>query len=386
MGRLGCEVPVSNNGNGGQGAAMVSVVIPAFRCAQYIAQAVESVLQQSFSDFEIIVVNDGSPDTPLLEAALLPFWGKIRYHKQATRGPSGARNTGILQARGKYVAFLDGDDYWRSDHLAKLMALFQADGALDLAYCDCILLKAEKPFANAFSIEPQSSVVNFDSLLVESCAISTSSAVVSRESILKTGLFDESFRRCEDFDMWLRLAFGGARMRYHTEAQVFHRMNEAGLSADRLSMKRDRIRVYEKIAASLPITVEQQMMIRELVAKTEADCHVDEMKHALEQGNYQAALDSGNRAKAIKSNWKLATSLLALRAAPQLFGHLYLMQARMLGDRRGKRLPDPQRSFPAAGNHEAEHDPACLVNQSTGENGAATTVKSGARSDFTGIE
>src|SRR6266404_4236386 len=207
----------SPNLSGDKDSKLVSVVIPAYRCSQYIAQAVQSVLAQTFPAYELIVVNDGSPDTPLLEAALAPFLGKIRYQKQATRGPSGARNAGILQARGKYVAFLDGDDYWRSDHLAKLMALFQRDAALDLAYCDCILLKGDKPFANTFSIEPQCEVVNFDSLLVESCAISTSSAVVSRESILKAGLFDEGFRRCEDFDMWLRLAFVGARMTYHSE-------------------------------------------------------------------------------------------------------------------------------------------------------------------------
>jgi glycosyltransferase involved in cell wall biosynthesis len=361
---------VRNNGNNGKGAAVVSVVIPAFRCAQYIAQAVESVIEQSFSDLEIIVVNDGSPDTPLLEMALLPYWGRIHYHKQATCGPSGARNAGIWQARGRYIAFLDGDDYWRPDHLTKLMALFQGDAALDLAYCDCILLKEEKPFANAFSIEPQSSVVNFDSLLVESCAISTSSAVVLRESILKAGLFDESFRRCEDFDMWLRMAFGGARMAYHSDAQVFHRMNEQGLSADRLSMKRDRIRVYQKMAASLPITVEQQQMIRELVAKTEADCHVDEMKHALEEGNYKAALNSGNRAKAIKSNWKLATSLFALRAAPRLFCHFYVVRARSLASRSRKPLPEVKTQVAAALNHQHDHDPARLVNQNTGASGS----------------
>ncbi len=356
----GLRGPFSNSGNG-QGAVAVTVVIPAFRCAQYIAQAVDSVLQQSFSDFEIIVVNDGSPDTPQMEAALLPYWEKIHYHKQDTRGPSGARNAGILRARGKYVAFLDGDDYWSSDHLAKLMALFDADTSLDLAYCDCILLKQEKPFANAFSIEPQSSVVDFDSLLVESCAISTSSAVVARESILKAGLFDENFRRCEDFDMWLRLSFGGARMTYHSEAQVFHRMNDAGLSADRLSMKRDRIRVYEKIAGSLPVTMQQQETIHGLVSNIKADCHVDEMKYALEQGNYQAALESGNRAKAIRSNWKLAASLLALRAAPRIFGRLYLMRAHMLDDRSGKQAPDINKAVSPV--VPQQDNPAYLVNQ-----------------------
>ncbi len=154
-------------------------------------------------------------------------------------------------------------------------------------------------------------------------------------------------------------------MTYHSEAQVFHRMNEAGLSADRLSMKRDRIRVYEKIAASLPVTIEQRETIHKLVASITADCHVDEMKWALQEGNYQAALDSGNRAKAIKSNWKLATSLFALRTAPQLFGQLYTVRARVLGDRSGKRMPDVHKQAPAAANYE--DDRACVGNQRTGQ-------------------
>src|SRR5689334_17674780 len=104
---------------------LVSVVIPAFRCAQYIVQGIESVLNQSFTNHEILVVNDGSPDTAELEAALAPYAGRIRYFKQSTRGPSGARNTGIRNAFGKYVAFLDGDDYWTPDHLAKNISILE---------------------------------------------------------------------------------------------------------------------------------------------------------------------------------------------------------------------------------------------------------------------
>src|SRR6266404_7765519 len=87
----------SPNLSGGKDSKLVSVVIPAYRCSQYIAQAVQSVLAQTFPAHELIVVNDGSPDTPLLEAALAPYKDSIRYIKQPTRGPSGARNTGIVE-------------------------------------------------------------------------------------------------------------------------------------------------------------------------------------------------------------------------------------------------------------------------------------------------
>ena len=88
---------------------LVSVVIPAYNAASYITATLDSAFAQTLSDYEIIVVNDGSPDTPLLEEALQPYLGKIRYIKQENRGPSNARNTGIQASRGKYVAFLDSD-------------------------------------------------------------------------------------------------------------------------------------------------------------------------------------------------------------------------------------------------------------------------------------
>ena len=89
---------------------LVSVVIPAYNAAHYIAATLTSVLKQTFSDFEVIVVNDGSPDPTALERALQPYVSRICYIKQANGGPSAARNVGILQARGKYIAFLDSDE------------------------------------------------------------------------------------------------------------------------------------------------------------------------------------------------------------------------------------------------------------------------------------
>src|SRR3977135_1114224 len=115
---------------GTRGEVLVSVVIPAYNCAQYIAQTLESILTQTFSHYEIVVVNDGSPDTASLETAVAPYRTRIRYLAQETRGPGGARNTGIVEARGKYVAFLDADDFWDPHHLAKQMALLSRDLSL----------------------------------------------------------------------------------------------------------------------------------------------------------------------------------------------------------------------------------------------------------------
>lgn len=309
---------------------LVSVVIPAYRCAQYIAQTVESVLGQSYRECEVLVINDGSPDTPLLEKALEPFRDRIVYISQPGSGPSSARNRGIIQARGQYIAFLDADDYWAPNHLAKRMELFRQDPGLELVYCDCILLKDETSVGRAFSLQPQAARVSFDALVVEDCAIGTSTAVVLREAIVRAGLFDESFGRCEDFEMWLRMSLGGSRMAYHSDADVFHRVTEHGLSADRLAMKRDRIRVYEKLITTVPLSRRQRATIESLAADTRRGCDVDILKHLLEAEDYQNAVVVAGRVNARGSSWKLTLAYMGLRFAPRLFGQLHRIRTRFI--------------------------------------------------------
>jgi glycosyltransferase involved in cell wall biosynthesis len=310
---------------------LISVIIPSYCCAEYIAQAIESVLTQTFPAYEIIVVNDGSPDTEQLEAALSPFRDRIRYIKQPSRGPSGARNKGILEARGEYVACLDGDDYWAPSHLASHIELIRRNPGLQLVYCDSVLVKDNNPYARSFEIQPQCSKVTFDSLLVEDSAIVTSTAMFSRDAVLSAGLFDETFMRCEDFEMWLRMASNGTRIGFHSEASVFHRVNDSGLSADTMAMKKDRIRAYYKAQKFGP-GAQQREVIGKLIATIENQCHVQEMKNALGAGDYQAAYNAGKRARALQGNWKLSVSLTALKVAPQLFRTLHRIRTWVIRD------------------------------------------------------
>lgn len=356
-------VPLEEQGNGSQVHSpkpLVSVVIPAYNCAQYIAQAVQSVLDQSLRDFELIIVNDGSPDTVALEDALHPFEQRISYVKQSSRGPAGARNTGIRRAQGKYVAFLDGDDYWSPQHLEKQIALLEQPG-VELAYCDCLLVKDEKFYTRAFELQPQAKHVSFESLLTEDSAISTSSTVVSRTAIVDAGLFDEKFVRCEDFDMWLRMAYLGFRMVYHPDAEVYHRMNSAGLSANRSAMIHDLIRVYQKSESTMELSVKQHQIIRDMVKRAEAEYAVEKLKDCLEKGDYAEARSAVERALAIKSTWKLKVTALALRTVPMIFRRFHLGRNFLLGRRLYARRPSEAGSPPATVNSE-EHQPP-LVHQ-----------------------
>ena len=97
---------------------LVSVIVPAYCAAKWISTALDSVLAQTFTDYEITVVNDGSPDTEMLERVLEPYRHHIRYVCQENQGLSGARNTGIRASRSLYIALLDADDIWEPEHLA----------------------------------------------------------------------------------------------------------------------------------------------------------------------------------------------------------------------------------------------------------------------------
>ena len=111
----------------------VSVVIPAYNTAPYIGETLSSVLAQTYTDFEVIVVNDGSPDTVELEVALAPFRDRIQYIVQENGGLSAARNRGIAAGRGEFVALLDSDDVWEPDYLEYQLAVLERDG-LDIVY------------------------------------------------------------------------------------------------------------------------------------------------------------------------------------------------------------------------------------------------------------
>lgn len=328
-GTVKIQSPMTNEDD----SVLVSVVIPAFSCAQYIAQGIESVLNQSFTNHEILVVNDGSPDTAELEAALAPYAGRIRYFKQSTRGPSGARNTGIRNAFGKYVAFLDGDDYWTPDHLTKNIGFLERNPGLALVYCDCILVKNDKPYSRVFYTQDQPSTVTFETLLLQSSTISTSSVVVLREAIVAAGGFDETLYRCEDFDMWLRLAFSGVRISYHPDAEVYHRMHAVSLSADGLAMIRDRVRVYEKTATTLGPSAEQRQIIRRMITKSQSDGYVEQLKEALDRGDYSEAREAAYRALSVESTWKIRLAMLGLRVSPRLFGAFHRLRTFFLQKR-----------------------------------------------------
>ena len=310
----------------------VSVVIPVYMAAQYIQATLDSVLQQSFSEWEVIVVNDGSPDTGELEDRLQPYLNHphFRYLKQANGGPSSARNRGMLAANGEYIAFLDSDDYWAPDYLAEQLRVLQADVSLDLIYADAVLLENDLPSQRTFMhASPSSGLVSFESLAAEECTIITSCTVARRAALIKAGLFDESLVRCEDFHLWLRMAYQGARMAYQQKTLAFHRVCN-GLSGDTVRMQEARVEVFQKVLAGLVLSLEQQKLVRLQMETYAARTKLEKCKTQLLSGEYREAIANLKSANAFLQKRKFKWALLGVRVMPGLLRYLYPVYERLM--------------------------------------------------------
>jgi hypothetical protein len=184
----------------------VSVIIPAYNCARYLSSAIESVLAQSYRDFEIVVVDDGSTDDT--ESVLRRFAASIRLLNTCHQGPAAARNRGIKASDGEYVAFLDADDWWVPQKLDEQLAEFEKDTAAGLVFSDLEVLSDDGMVTPSFlSSRPlAASGYVFDQYL-RSRFILTSSVLVRRKCLERVGLFDESMLSLEDCELLLRLCY-----------------------------------------------------------------------------------------------------------------------------------------------------------------------------------
>jgi glycosyltransferase involved in cell wall biosynthesis len=308
----------------------VSVVIPAYKASGCIAATLDSVLAQTFSDYEIVVVNDGSPDTEALEQVLQKYLPRIRYFKQENGGPSSSRNRGIVEARGEYVAFLDADDFWLPEHLATQIAILRGTPSLGLVYSDSLVVRDGKCIRKTFDREPQEKPVTFEALLGERCTVSTSTTVASRKDLLVAGLFDEGMTRCEDFDLWLRMAFQGTGITFSPQAHVCRMVSGSGLSSNRYEMKRALIDVYRKIDSSLPLSQIQKELLRQRCERTEAIAQLDLVKEFIHAGDYEKALSSASRASSVLGSWRVRLAVIALSWAPHWFGVYYRAHEKVL--------------------------------------------------------
>jgi glycosyltransferase involved in cell wall biosynthesis len=186
---------------------VVSVIIPTYNCARYLPEAIDSVLAQTYRDFEIIVVDDGSTDNT--QEVLARYGDHMRVIRQSNQGSAAARNAGILPARGEFIAFLDADDLWLPHKLERQVPLFDERPELGWIYSDYREFDESGPRARSFFERPglRPPPEGWIVLKLAMGCITWTATVVARASCFReVGLFDPTFPRAQDYDMWLRLA------------------------------------------------------------------------------------------------------------------------------------------------------------------------------------
>jgi glycosyltransferase involved in cell wall biosynthesis len=187
---------------------LVSVIIPAYNVERFIAEAVDSALAQSYTYTEVIVVDDGSTDHT--RKVLEVYGDRIKIVSQPNSGAGAARNRGMLEANGEYFAFLDGDDIWFPDKIEKELNILtkNEDVCLVSGIAECV---DESGSRINVDLNYRRDVYNrslhlYNELLQRGNPIWTSSVVVRKSALKDTGLFDESKKRSQDYDMWIRLS------------------------------------------------------------------------------------------------------------------------------------------------------------------------------------
>jgi glycosyltransferase involved in cell wall biosynthesis len=310
-----------------QSSPTVSVIIPAYNAAAFIVDTLASVYAQTFGDFEVIVVNDGSPDTDALEQALGRYPTKLRYLKQANQGAAAARNTGICAASGEFVAFLDADDTWLPSFLEKQVDVLKRESA-DVVWADALIC-GESPLAGRtfMQVQPSFAEVTPENLLSVKVTVLTSTVVARRERVLEVGLFDTKLRRGQDFELWLRLARGGARFVYQPEVLAQRRIVESSLSGSALSQLERTLTVLDAIQAKGNLTPGEEEALQWNLRRTHRELAVEMGKEKLRGRDFQGALGSFREAGQFRQSWKLVLVCLGLRAAPELLWRIYQRRA-----------------------------------------------------------
>ena len=187
---------------------LVSVVIPTYKRSEMLPRAVKSVLDQTYSNVEVIVVNDNDPDDEFTAATKKQLEAitdkRVRFVQQDKHlNGSAARNKGIESAKGEFVAFLDDDDVWHSDKLKKQMAVFESDSSVGLVYTGSKAIYVNDKVS--YAIIPKQKGDLKKEILLGNCIGTTSTVAVKREIITGVGMFDVKMPALQDYDLWIRI-------------------------------------------------------------------------------------------------------------------------------------------------------------------------------------
>lgn len=235
----------------------VSVVIPTYNSAQFIGEALRSVFDQTFKDYEIIVVDDGSTDQT--KEVIHRYGNKIRYIFQEQRGPANARNRGIRDSLGQYIAFLDADDVWLPLKLKKQVCMFHRCPPLAMVFTENSVFNQSGVCQN--SIGKGKRLMNGD--VVKNIflynGVVTSTVMVRSEVFNKIGLFEEELQLAEDDNMWIRIA-ANFKVALIDEPLVRYRVHPHEITSN-------KIKLMKSVKTNIKLLKQKDKTVKERIEK-----------------------------------------------------------------------------------------------------------------------
>lgn len=302
----------------------VSVIIPAYNTALFIAETLDSVFGQTFQDFEVIVINDGSPDTAELEVALQPYMSRIRYIKQENRGLPGARNAGIRLARGELLAFLDSDDLWMPGYLAAQVEFLEKHPPVCASISDALLFGSGGEVVWKMVRKDIGEIRGFERMLKRKGGQLPSATVARRQRVLDIGMFDEQTRIGEDVEFCVRLCFPDGYIGYLGQVLVKYRQRPGSLTEDprRRKWLIAEIDSLRRLGETLPLSDAQRKLLENEIAAATAAVALGDAYHHISESEFGPAVECFRSANTYFRDPRISIASFCLSAFPRIAGPL----------------------------------------------------------------
>jgi len=318
----------------------VSVIMPAYNVEPYVGEAVRSVLAQTFTDLEVIVVDDGSTDgTADVVVAAAHGDPRVRLVRQPNRGLAGARNTAMRMARAAVFALLDSDDLWEPDFLAAQMAILDRRPDVDVVTGNGWMLGGAQHGDLARPHPDYRPEPDLATILGDERAVFIMS-VFRRRVYEVVGCFDENLRTNEDYDYWLRAALSGCRFARNDRPLGHYRIRGDSLSASEMRMLRGILRVYANIRPALADRPRELAIADAQIERFQTEWLAAEARRALESADFDAAREHLGRLHQRRGGAALGVARVLARWAPRVLARAYgLRRGRAAAASAGPLLP-----------------------------------------------
>lgn len=297
--------------------------MPAYNVAPYIGEAIESVLQQAFTDFELLIVDDGATDgTGDIAELYASRDARIRVIHQRNAGISAARNHALRLAESPIIAILDSDDAWHPAYLQTQMAVLQARPDVDVVTGNAWFLGGPLNGCTARPWPDSRPAPTLAEMLADETSVFIM-CIFRRSVAEEVGFFDEGLRTNEDYDFWLRAACAGFTFHRNDRPLGYYRRRDDSLSASELRMLPGILQVFRKLRPSLLNRPFELSILDTQIARFETEQVAAEARCAIEMGDFAAASRHLDRLHGRRGGTALRVARLMARWTPALLSTMY---------------------------------------------------------------